>query len=157
MLRPLVVLLALAAPAAAQTPPDYIDDRSSPERVVTSLYNAINRSEYLRGWSYFRPETAPPYQEFRNGYADTAAVELRLGEVSSEGAAGSIHSAVPVVLQAVAADGQTTVFTGCYRLTQVQPAAQDTPPFRPIQIDGGTLEKSDASFDSATAACGEAE
>lgn len=153
MIRHLALLLSLAAPAAAQTLPDYIDDRSSPERIVTSLYNAINRQEYLRGWSYFRPDAAPPYQEFRDGYADTASVALRLGEVTSEGAAGSIHSLVPVVLQAIAADGRATVFTGCYRLTQVQPGAQDMPPFRPIQIDGGRLKPSEESFDHATAQC----
>lgn len=154
--------LTLATPLLAQTEPpldneevpsQFIDDRSSPERVVTSLYNAIDRHEYLRGWSYFKPDTAPDYQTFRDGYATTENVQLQIGEVQSEGAAGSIHSAVPVALQATDADGAQTVFTGCYRLTQVQPGAQDTPPFRPIQIDDGTLEESDQSFDQAMGEC----
>ena len=38
---------ALAAPAVAGPQAErYIDDRSSPERVVVSLYNAINRGEF---------------------------------------------------------------------------------------------------------------
>ncbi|TIR87704.1 MAG: DUF1176 domain-containing protein, partial [Mesorhizobium sp.] len=38
---------ALAAEAA------YIDDRSSAEAVVRSLYSAINRHEFARAWGYF--------------------------------------------------------------------------------------------------------
>ncbi|MFV0302636.1 MAG: hypothetical protein ACK5IP_17515 [Paracoccus sp. (in: a-proteobacteria)] len=87
------------------------------------------------------------------GYADTGSVELRIGEIRSEGAAGSIHSLVPVALRATATDGAVTVFTGCYRLTQVQPALQDTPPFRPIGIDTGRMQLSDQAFDSAMGSC----
>lgn len=149
-----LITAAVAGPApAGEAPPAYIDDRSSPERVVISLYNAIDRHEYLRGWSYFTPDTAPDYESFRDGYAGTDRVALRIGEVWSEGAAGSIHSTVPVALLATATDGGQTVFAGCYRLTQVQPAIQDTPPFRPIQIDGGTLTESPQPFEEAMGAC----
>lgn len=151
---PLGLAFALATPAVAGPQAErYIDDRSSPERVVVSLYNAINRGEYLRAWSYFKADTAPPLGDFSAGYADTAQVKLRLGEVQTEGAAGSIHSLVPIALQATGKDGTVTVFTGCYRLTQVQPGAQAEPPFRPIQIDDGRLEKSAASFDEAMGRC----
>ncbi|MBU3029109.1 hypothetical protein [Paracoccus marinaquae] len=156
MMHPLVpgLVLALAGPAIAASPPDmFIDDRSSPERVVTSLYNAIDRHEYLRAWSYFTTGSAPSYGEFRDGYADTDRVELRIGETTSEGAAGSIHSSVPVALKATGTDGGVTVFRGCYRLTQVQPAVQDTPPFRPIQIDGGSLEPTTQPFETAMGDC----
>lgn len=149
-----LMLMALCGPALAETDPDsFIDDRSSPERVVTSFYNAIDRHEYLRAWSYYDPDDAPDYPGFRDGYAQTDSVALRIGEIQSEGAAGSVHSMVPVALQATAGDGTVTVFTGCYRLTQVQPANQDMPPFRPIQIDGGEMEASDAGFDSAMGVC----
>lgn len=148
------LLAVLAGQAAAQTnPPVYSDNRSSPADVVSSLYNAINRHEYLRGWSYFRPESAPDYQGFAAGYADTDHVELRLGKVASDGAAGSIHSQVPVALRATATNGKTTVFEGCYLVTQVQPAVQETPPFRPIMIDSGHLQKSTRSFAQAMGSC----
>ncbi|MCT4331758.1 hypothetical protein MU516_02610 [Paracoccus sp. YLB-12] len=156
MMRLLVlgIGLAAAAPAIAAPATDpFIDDRSSAERVVTSLYNAIDRQEYLRGWSYFSESTAPAYEEFRDGYANTEAVELRIGEATSEGAAGSIHSSVPVALRATTTDGTTTVYQGCYRLTQVQPAIQDAPPYRPIQIDSGALTPTDQPFDTAMGQC----
>ncbi|MCQ0970846.1 hypothetical protein MLD63_10460 [Paracoccus sp. TK19116] len=154
MLRMLPLLALVATPVFAQeTVPDYSDDRSTPEALVTSLYNAIDRREYLRGWSYFASETAPDYETFRDGYATTEDVELRIGSVETEGAAGSIHSLVPVAIRATDEGGEATVFTGCYRLTQVQPAAQDTPPFRPIQIDDGTLAESDEPFDTAMGTC----
>lgn len=150
----LALAASLALPALADdAPPDYIDDRSSAERVITSLYNAIDRHEYLRGWSYFSPEIAPDYPGFRDGYADTDRVALRIGEVTSEGAAGSIYSSVPVALQATGTDGGVTVFAGCYQLRQVQPGVQDAPPFRPIQIEKGRLTKSDQPFDTAMGHC----
>jgi hypothetical protein len=51
-----VALLALmtATPALAQDEADYLDDRSTPEAVISSYYNAINRAEYARAYSYFR-------------------------------------------------------------------------------------------------------
>lgn len=156
MSRILIATLAaaVALPVLAAEPSDqFIDDRSSPQRVVTSLYNAIDRHEYLRGWSYFADDAAPPYEQFRDGYADTENVTLRIGDVQSEGAAGSIHSSVPVAIEATQTDGSKSVFTGCYLLTQVQPGAQDTPPFRPIQIDSGKLEQSDQPFDDAMGTC----
>lgn len=70
---PINLSLAITTAAQAGPPTDrYIDDRSSPERVVTSLYSAINRQEYLRAWSYFDTETAPPLDRFTKGYTDTA-------------------------------------------------------------------------------------
>ncbi|SEO28005.1 hypothetical protein SAMN04489859_105810 [Paracoccus alcaliphilus] len=146
---PLGLTVAITSAALAGPQSDhYIDDRSSPERVIISLYNAVNRQEYLRAWSYFNPETGPPLATFTEGYTGTAQVELR-----TEGAAGSIHAMVPLVLKATDTDGSRKVFTGCYHLTQVQPAAQTTLPFRPILIDDGRLEESDTPFPEAMGQC----
>ncbi|CAM3294917.1 hypothetical protein PANO111632_12695 [Paracoccus nototheniae] len=139
-------------PLLAQDVAPYLDDRSTAERVVASLYNAIDRQEYLRAHSYFDPETAPDYDGFRQGYATTQSVRLRHGEPISDGAAGTLHHALPVAIEAVTDEG-TTVYTGCYRLSQVQPAAQELPPFRPIAIDAGDLTETDAPFDTAMGTC----
>ncbi|MFC0201961.1 hypothetical protein [Paracoccus rhizosphaerae] len=149
----LVPPMAHAQDDAAQVAP-YLDDRSTPERVVSSLYNAIDRKEYLRAHSYYASDAAPEFEPFRDGYANTESVRLRSGEVLSEGAAGTIHSAVPVAIEATTGDG-VTVYAGCYRLSQVQPAAQELPPFRPIQITEGTLEETTHSFDEAMGTCSE--
>lgn len=156
--RILLGLLAglAAAPVAAQDgpPPDYRDDRSTPEAVLESLYNAIDRQEYLRAWSYFRDEPGrPDFESFAKGYADTAHVRLRLGAGTSDGAAGSIYTTVPAVVEAVSAGGGRKVFAGCYELRLVQPAAQATPPFQPLGIVKGVLKPSDAGFEQAEGSC----
>ena len=59
-------------PAPAPTPsiPSYAS-QDSPAEVLASFYNAINRQEYQRAYSYW--ETPPSsYPEFAQGYADTA-------------------------------------------------------------------------------------
>ena len=48
----LAVIAALAVPATAAQP-QYLDDRSTPEAVIASFYNAIGRQEYARAWSYY--------------------------------------------------------------------------------------------------------
>lgn len=154
LFTPLCLLVLAGSQAFAQTSlPDYSDNRSTAADVVRSLYNAVNRHEYLRGWSYYRPESAPAYRGFADGYADTDQVEIRLGHVTSDGAAGSIHSQVPVALRAISMEGVVTVFEGCYLLTQVQPAIQETPPFRPIMIEVGHMKKSGKTFGKAMGTC----
>lgn len=160
-LIPILVLPLIPTLSGAQdTPPPatevapYLDDRSTPQRVVESLYNAIDRKEYLRAYSYFSSEAVPEYEEYRDGYSTTESVRLKVGEAVSEGAAGTTHAAVPVAVEAVTTEG-TTIYAGCYRLSQVQPAAQELPPFRPIRIDEGSLQETDASFDEAMGTCSE--
>ena len=94
------------APDEPAPPADYRDDRSTPESLVQSLYNAIDRHEYLRGWSYFSDDSGrPTFDDFAAGYEDTDTVRLKVGEVTSEGAAGSIFSAVPVAIEGTKTDG----------------------------------------------------
>lgn len=148
----LALVLATGGVAAAAEPPAYRDDRSTPEAVVGSLYNAIERQEYLRAWSYFREEVAKPFDAFAAGYADTRHVRLKLGTATGEGAAGSTYYRLPAVVEAETASG-TRVFAGCYELRLVQPAAQGEPPFRPMGISGARLAAVGESFDAATGRC----
>ena len=149
-----VLVLAWSMPAAAQDLPDYLDDRSTAPSLVESLYNAIERKEYARAWSYYRDEPERPvFRDFAEGYAETAHVRVRTEPGTSDGAAGSIYHSVPVVVEATGTDGGTTVYAGCYELRMVQPAAQIKPPFQPIRIIAGELEASDANFESAAGDC----
>ncbi|WP_246333190.1 hypothetical protein [Aureimonas mangrovi] len=149
------LLLALhpGASAVAQDVPVYKDDRSDPGALIQSLYNAIERREYLRAWSYFDEGVVADPERFSAGYEQTAHVRLKLGEVTGEGAAGSLYGSVPVAVEATAEDGTVSVFTGCYETRQVQPAAQIEPPFSPIRIIAGKLEETTASLDSAVGDC----
>jgi hypothetical protein len=157
-MRNALVLAALLAVSSAATAaePSYLDDRSTPEAVVRSLYNAINRHEYARAWGYYgEAKPAKDFDSFVKGYADTAKVEVAVGAVSEEGAAGSIFYAVPVAIRAASASGEWKVFAGCYTLRQVNRQIQE-PPFTPIQIEKGALKPSTADFPEAVPpSCGD--
>jgi hypothetical protein len=134
---------AFAADAA------YLDDRSSAEAVIRSLYNAIDRHEYARAWSYFgETKPAKDFDSFVKGYADTESVEVRTGGISGEGAAGSVFFTVPVAIQATTGSGDQKVFAGCYTLREVNGQIQE-PPFDPVHIEKGALKPSDESLDKA--------
>lgn len=144
-------VLGLAAMAqtthAAEAP--YVDDRSSAESVIQSLYSAINRHEFARAWGYY--DDAKPTKDFDTfvkGYDGTQEVEVKTGTAASEGTAGSVYYSVPVAIKATDKSGNAQVFAGCYTLRQVSAQAQE-PPFRPIFIDKGELKPSTADFDSA--------
>jgi hypothetical protein len=154
MLAPLLMASLLAGPAFAQDAPDYRDDRSTPEAVVESLYNAVSRKEFLRAYSYFHAGAeVPPLEEFAKGYAETARARVRTGKATSDGAAGSIFFSLPVVVESVSTSGKSTVYAGCYELRLVQPAVQAMPPFQPLGIVKGRLAESSASFAEAKGKC----
>ncbi|MBO0903245.1 hypothetical protein [Jiella sonneratiae] len=143
-----------AGQAEAPAPDDYTDDRSNAEALIRSLYNAIDRHEYLRAWSYFADDSGrPDFPAFEKGYETTAGVRLKLGEPTSDGAAGSIYTAVPTVIEATGTDGAVRVFSGCYVTRLVQPANQATPPFLPLQISKATLRPARTKFDETSGDC----
>jgi hypothetical protein len=120
----------------------YIDDRSTPEAVITSYYNAINRAEYARAYSYYGEDEAPSnYDRWERGYADTAFVEVRYGDVTEEGAAGSVYYHVPVKLDVEMTDGQRRYFSGCYVIRLANPSIQGVP-YVPMHIDDASLRRS---------------
>jgi hypothetical protein len=119
----------------------YIDDRSTPVAVIQSFYNAIDRKEYARAYSYYEEgQGVAPFDQFEAGYADTETVSIAFGEVASEGAAGSTFYTVPVSLDAVSNSGKHSYFAGCYTLRLANPAIQAAPPFRPMHIVEGHLK-----------------
>jgi hypothetical protein len=135
----LASLLALPAVAAQ---PDYLDDRSTPQAVISSFYNAINRQEYARAWSYYQDgQGVPKFAAFVKGYQDTASVRVGFGQPAQEGAAGSTYWTLPVSLDAVDRAGRHGYFSGCYTLRLANPAIQGAPPFRPLHIVEGHLSK----------------
>lgn len=144
------------ASAAGQEFP-YLDDRSSPEKLVESLYSAVNRKEYSRAWSYYGDQKpAASFDAFSKGYADTREIAVETGETSEEGAAGSTYYQVPVAILAYAADGTDKVFAGCYTLRLANPQVQGED-FRPMHIEKGELRAVETEFsDSVPRSCGDA-
>jgi hypothetical protein len=125
--------IAIVAPTFAAQPP-YMDDRSTAASLVRSYYNAINRQEYARAYTYFGDNNAPQsYASFAAGYANTASVTVATGTAIDDGAAGSTYFTLPVAIDAVSTNGAHTQFAGCYATRLVQPAIQD-PPVTPMFI-----------------------
>lgn len=60
-----------------------MSDRSDGPALIRSLYNAINRKEYARAYSYFADQKRfADYQSFVEGYAKTVDVQVITGTVT---------------------------------------------------------------------------
>ncbi|MCR4266254.1 DUF1176 domain-containing protein [Nitratireductor sp. ZSWI3] len=147
------LLAAMQMPALAED--TYIDDRSTPEALLRSLYNAINRKEYARAFDYFSTPPAKSLEAYQEGYADTESVDLLTGPATSEGAAGSIYYSLPVAIRATAADGGERVFAGCYTLRLANPAIQGTP-YQPLHVEKAAMKPAEGDLpDVLPPSCGE--
>ena len=158
MKRPMLASLALIAvtsTAFAADQESYVDDRSTPEAVIQSFYNAIDMQEYARAWSYYEDgEGVPKFDDFVQGYSTTKSVTLNYGDPQGEGAAGSTYYYLPVSLDAVSTSGKHSYFAGCYTLRLANPQIQAEPPFEPMHIVSGKLKKVDgAGQDFLPASC----
>ncbi|MGH7192668.1 MAG: hypothetical protein ACREJM_03935 [Candidatus Saccharimonadales bacterium] len=149
-LHPVPGLLGIS-PSANSAPndigkQDYLDDRSTPDEVVRSLYNAVNRHEYARAYSYWGAGSqAQPFPAFQDGYAQTAAVALTTGHSESALHDGDMNYALPVDLSATMTDGSVRGFTRCYRLQLPVPSSQTVPPYQPLNIQSAALRPSSSS------------
>jgi hypothetical protein len=140
-------LLASApyAPALAQDASTYLDDRSSPSQLIKSLYNAINRKEFGRAYSYFSTPPAASFEAYEEGFAATEQVELLAGVPFEDPGAGTIHYTLPVAIRSTDTAGESRVFAGCYTLRLSSPSAQTTP-YTPLIIDEGKLEPAEGEL-----------
>ena len=145
-----LAVLLFSAPATFAASDNYVDDSSNATAVIRSLYNAINRKEYARAYSYFSTPPADSLDEFAAGYADTKSVDLLTGTATAEGAAGSTYYALPVAIEATMTDGSTLVFAGCYTLRLAQPQVQGVP-YQPLRIEKGALKPGKAPLADAIA------
>lgn len=155
--------VVVQVPVNLAYPPDisnaaYLDDRSTPAALILSYYNAVNRREYLRAYSYYGDGATGlgSFEGFSNGYTDTDSVSVVLGEIGDEGAAGSIYYSVPMVLNAVTTDQAQQKYAACYILRLSQPGNYGAPPITPMHIERGianpvSLSMSDA--DALSSAC----
>ena len=133
------MVLAVMASSVAWAQDVYLDNRSSAEELVRSLYNAVNNHDYARAFDYFATPPTKDFAIFQAGYQHTARVDVITGEITGDGAAGSTYLSVPTIIKATDDKGTTKIFTGCYTIRQVNGPIQE-PPFRPLQIDKGTFK-----------------
>jgi hypothetical protein len=121
-----------------------LDDRSNAIQVIRSFYNAINRKEYVRAYSYWSPNAnpkPPAYEVFQKGYATTASVEVMIDKATGDGAAGTAYFRVPVTLYARQTNNQVLAYVGCYVVSQPQPANFGAPPFVPMGIFSAKVQE----------------
>jgi len=119
-----------APPAVSLTTPveGPYEDRGDPVGLLASYYNAINRREYRRAWKYWGNPPNPSFEDFVQGYAETAFVFLVVSPPTRfEGAAGSVYVGIPTLLVATHLDGSQHAFVGCYvaRRPNLEPDADE--------------------------------
>ena len=131
-----VMLAILQSGAKADT---YLDDRSSPESLVRSLYNAINHHEYARAWSYYGEAQAKNFETYSKGFENTKHVDVLIGDQTGDAGAGSTYTNLPVAIRAQDSKGQESFFAGCYVLRQVNGPSQE-PPYTPLMIQSAKLK-----------------
>lgn len=131
---------------------NYIDDRSTPSQVIVSFYNAVNRKEYLRAYSYYGdPEgSLGSYASFSSGYQDTASVDLVFGQISGDAGMSQIYYTVPVILKVTTTANTHVNYSACYVVHETNPSVYGAPPISPMNIHSGSAvpsqyDASDAS------------
>lgn len=145
-------------PATAVPQPDdisparYLDDRSDAVQVLRSLFNAVNREEYLRAYSYWEPNAQglPTFDQFQQGYTNTSSVKLITGTVTGDAGAGQRYYQVPVTLIATTTANATETYVGCYTLHLGLPDAQGVPPYQGIGIRSANIQKVANNANTAT-------
>lgn len=135
----------------AIAPPQYIDNRSNAQLVIISLYNAINRHEYLRAYSYWSnpANSLGSYNSYANGYVNTAWVDLVFGQVMGDAGMSQVYYTVPVLLKVTSTNGTRSNYAACYVVHAVSADVQGVPPFRPMSIDQGSAVESNLSADQS--------
>lgn len=131
----------------------YIDDRSSAESVLRSLFNAINSRQYVRAYGYWEPgtESLPSFAEFEQSFVQTDYVELfHVGEVLTATEAEHHYFAVPYIISVTNTDDTGEAFAGCYLMHLTDPALQSTPPFQPLAIRSAAIQQMGEGDDSFT-------
>lgn len=101
---------------------------AAPDALLRAYYDAINAKAYGRAYGYWEsPPSGVTFDEFAQGYADTASVAVQLGVIAEQGAAGSQYASIPTVLTATKTNGQVTLFSGCYLERKTNTAVDSSP------------------------------
>ncbi|QIR36332.1 hypothetical protein HCG51_05880 [Tolypothrix sp. PCC 7910] len=114
-------------------------------QVIRDYYSAIAIRDYKQAYSTWSGDGAASqqsFEQFQQGFANTASVAVEVGEPGKlEGAAGSLYINIPVTVTAVTADGTPQRFRGNYVLRRVNNVPGSTPEQRQWHIDSAKLTK----------------
>lgn len=137
-----------------QAKPPLLANWNEPDSLIQSYYNAINRHEYERSYSYWESPGAPNgvtplFADFARGYANVASVAVTTGAVTADAGAENIGYQVPTVISATQTDGTIQRFYGCYLLHRVNVEIGDTTPPYPIALRAAQIIAAPASAEPA--------
>ncbi len=121
----------------------YLDNHAGPVELLQSLFNAINRHEYVRAYSYWQSTAPglPSLDDFVQGYSTTQVVTPTFGLVTPDAGAGQFRYIVPIALKTDLSDGSQQTFVGCYVLHISNPDIQTQPPFEPLAIESANVKQ----------------
>jgi hypothetical protein len=135
-----ILALVATAPAVAQdSDPAYLDDRSTPELLVKSFYNAVSRFELGRAWGYLNPDSRPDYPSFFAQYEAIASAEPVIGFLHADGRANAVFYDLPVIVKFIDRDGTPSYQTGCIGVTWPLADLQDMGPYPMPYVNLGPL------------------
>jgi hypothetical protein len=128
---------------------NYIDNRSGPMEVVSSLVNSLNRKEYVRAYSYWQnpATTVGSYSSYAAGFSNTGSVTAAFGTITGDAGAGQFYYHVPLAMKVITTSSTQQTFVGCYTLHISNPGIQGVPPFQPLGIIGGKFQQVGNSVD----------
>lgn len=122
----------------------YLDSRSTPQELLRSYYNSINRKEYVRAYSYWQ-DNPTVYEQFARGFETTANVQLTMGQVTADAATGHRYYRVPVVIVSRLNGDKVQTFSDCYTLHKLDAAFFLMPPVKPLGIVSADIKAVSAS------------
>jgi hypothetical protein len=151
---PLLATQPAATNTAAPIPTlaNYLDDRSTPSQVIVSFYNAINRQEYLRAYSYWSdPATSlGSFTAWASGYSNTATVDLAFGQITGDPGMNQVYYTIPVILKTTAKNNTHTNYAACYVVHETNPLVYSSPIIDPMSIAQGSAKPSDINASDAS-------
>jgi hypothetical protein len=155
---PLVTATSLPGTLPDYSATTYLDDRSSPAALILSYANAINRYEYLRAYSYWTNpnDYLGTLDTFTASFNNITGETISMGQITSDGAAGSIYYSVPAAVTDTINGGGVNKYAVCFVLRMPEPGNYGAPPIQPMHFFQQTKIAVDAAISDANviaAAC----
>jgi hypothetical protein len=114
----LALFLLAAGPAAAFTRPLPFTDTSTPTNTLVSYFNAIDRSEYERAYSYLMAPTRVSFRDFELRWSGTLYARLEFARVVGYEQASPMQASVcvDVRLRVLPRQGRPLHYRGWYTM-----------------------------------------
>ncbi|MCL4368920.1 MAG: glycoside hydrolase [Actinobacteria bacterium] len=92
-------------------------DVADPTTLLRSYFDALNRREFARAYTYWDnlgQASQQTFAQFERGYAMTKQITVDLGTPQGNAGAGNLYADVPVTIIATQSDGSTRTYKGTY-------------------------------------------